>query len=214
MQEELYLDLVGTDLSCELFQSGFILVCGSAHEKLFAEIFGEPLFEPVSGLVVHLLPGVEVAKGLPQLFLGRLLHSDEEAAAFFARAGPALDVTVQQLPSAQVEVADTEVRALGYLKSILQPFNDVGLDIVKDGWQCLFPPCLSGTIYTKLPRSQVQTHCPKSIRGPYQLSNFFLLRQLSGMKRTAEGASFEWRILIRSDCWKPFLKGRMMRSGF
>ena len=73
--------------------------------------------QPYGGLVVDLGPITPRAERVAQLLGGQPLHADEEPAATRA-AAPLVDEIVDQLPAAEIEVADAEVAALGYGESV------------------------------------------------------------------------------------------------
>ena len=84
------------------------------------------------GLVVEPVCGRGEAACAAQLFVGQVLHTDEEAAAAVFAAGPIFDVPVDGAPAAQIEVADAEVGAVGVLEGLGQGVAEVVVDVVED----------------------------------------------------------------------------------
>jgi len=72
------------------------------------------------------------AEQFAQFVLGPLCHADQEAAAASCATVPLLHQTVEILPAAQVEVAHAEVGVLRDLEGVLQGFEQVVFNVVKD----------------------------------------------------------------------------------
>lgn len=93
-----------------------------------------PLPFAPSSLVVDRLLSADQAEALAEFVLGEALHADHEPALFCLSARPAFDVRVDGLPTAKVEVADTEIGALGNEERLLQSGEQVGFDVVENAW--------------------------------------------------------------------------------
>jgi hypothetical protein len=129
-------ELAGFELGGQAAETGFVGVIRGAHSELVAEFLGELALEASGGLVVHWLVGPDQAEALAE-FLGReALHADKEAALVVRTAGPFVDPRVDGLPAAQIEVANTEVRALENEKGLLKGREQGGLNVIEDAGHC------------------------------------------------------------------------------
>ena len=72
-----------------------------------------------------------------QLVAGQALHADEQAAAVARPARPAVDVGVDLLPAAQVEVTNAKVRPFGDLQRFLQGGEQRFVYVVEYSWHCI-----------------------------------------------------------------------------
>ena len=84
------------------------------------------------------------AAGATQLFVGEVLHTDEEAAAVAFAAGPGFDALVDGAPAAQVEVTDAEVGAVSVLEGLGQGVAEVAVDVVEDAGIGGIVPLMAG----------------------------------------------------------------------
>ena len=112
-QEQLDDQFVRRDLSGKAPQSGFIFVGGYPDHELVAKILGQLAFKDDGSGLVDFLLSMQEAHCRPQLVLGHLLHADEQAATMPVAALPPLDQLAELSPPTQIEIADTEVGALG-----------------------------------------------------------------------------------------------------
>src|SRR3954465_3322415 len=112
-QEELDDELAGPQLRRQTPQAGLVLIGWRAQSELLTELLGEAPLEADGGLEIDAVDPREEAQRLPQLILGEPLHPYKKPATAPLVSGPAFDQAVDGLPTAQVEVANTEVRAIG-----------------------------------------------------------------------------------------------------
>jgi hypothetical protein len=86
---------------------------------LLTELLGNTALFAQGGLVVERVLFVR-AQRLAQLVGRRDVHADKQAAALTITARPAINVLGKMPPAAQVEVSDTEIRALSDFERLLQ----------------------------------------------------------------------------------------------
>ena len=130
-QEQLYNDLLASDLFRQPSQAGLILRGGHSISKLFAEFLCQGLLEPDGLLVVDLFPVAKLLKRFAELVFGQSLHADQEPAAVAFASGPSLDEAVDSFPTPEIEVADAEVGAIRYLYRLLQGRKQREIDVVE-----------------------------------------------------------------------------------
>src|SRR5205807_7033777 len=72
------------------------------------------------------------AKDRPEFVLRQPVHADQQPATLPLAAGPGIDVLVELLPAAQIEIANAEIGALRDLERLAQGRQQALLDIVED----------------------------------------------------------------------------------
>jgi len=72
------------------------------------------------------------AQCVPKVLGGKPLHPDEEAAAMTGATGPTLDVGIDLLPAAEVEVPHAEVRSIRKPKGLLEGGEERLFDVVEN----------------------------------------------------------------------------------
>ena len=112
-QVHLNRELVLPDLSYEMPQRCFIAVAWGAKRQLLPELLGDPPLLPNGGLIVQCRIVFMGSQRLPKLVGGRDVHADQEAALFACSALPRIDMARKLTPSAEIEVPDAEIGALG-----------------------------------------------------------------------------------------------------
>ncbi len=124
-------------LVAEAAQPGLILLSGDTQGELCFEIFGQLLLQPKGRLVIETGIPLYHAEDVAQFFMRKPLHPNQQSALVPLPAGPSLDAGVNLLPTAQVEVADTEIGAGRGKECLLQSWFQLAFDIVKNaghGW--------------------------------------------------------------------------------
>jgi hypothetical protein len=106
-------------------------IVGGANGQLATKSFCQIFFEPDSGLVIHSLVLGHEAQGFTELILWRLLHPHQESASAI-RLRPMLDMVVQFLPTAEIEIAHAEIGSIRKAKSALKCREGGLIDVVKD----------------------------------------------------------------------------------
>lgn len=133
-EEQLDHQLAGPELRGKPLQPGFVLVGRGSERELIPQLLGEPPLETDGGLKVDPVDLGDKAERLPQLLLGEPLHADQETAAVPLSTRPTLDEAVDVLPSPEIEVADTEVGAMGERKPLPQSREESMLNVVENPW--------------------------------------------------------------------------------
>ncbi len=124
--------LARPELAGELPQGRLIGVGRHAEGQLIAEFLGDMALFADGGLIVEsgvVFPGQQRPT---QLVRGADVHTHQQAATLAHATRPAIDVTRQMPPAAQVEVADAEIPPLRDLKSLLQRRQQRLLDVIED----------------------------------------------------------------------------------
>jgi hypothetical protein len=131
-EEELHHELARLELGGEAAQARLVFVGRCAQGELGAELFGELALEADDELVADSVLVGQEAVGGAEFVLGQALHADEQAALLPRATGPVFDERVDGFPATEVEVADTEVCALGDGEGFPQGGQEVESDVVED----------------------------------------------------------------------------------
>ena len=107
-KKQFYDNLARLELSRETAKAIFVGVGGRANSELRAKFLGETPLHPNDRLLADLVFVRQKAVSVAQFFLGEPLHADEEATLRARAARPLFDQAVNRLPTAQIEVANTE----------------------------------------------------------------------------------------------------------
>jgi hypothetical protein len=84
------------------------------------EFLGQLTFQTNHNLIADLSFFRQQTVGLPEVVFGQALHTYQETALVPRPAGPLFDQTINSLPAPQVEIADTEIRAVGDFQCLPQ----------------------------------------------------------------------------------------------
>ena len=115
----------------QFVQARFVFVVRSAEGQLAAKLFRQALLHPDGGLVVDRRVLAQQAQSFTKLLLRRLLHPHQQPARSTA-IGPVLDMIVEFLPPAQVEIADTKIGTVGDFERLHQRTQQLRFDVVED----------------------------------------------------------------------------------
>ena len=107
--EELDDDPFSAKLCGQLPQDPLVGVGRSTDSELLAKLFGQLDPQTVRRLVVHAGGPIDKAQGIPEVVVRQSLHPDEYAARSVIWL-PTVHEWSKTTPTAQVEVADAEVR--------------------------------------------------------------------------------------------------------
>jgi hypothetical protein len=131
-QEKLHDNFASFELGGEAAETGLVFISGRAESELSAEFLGKAAFQPNDGLLADLVFLRKEAVSEPEFVLGEALHADQQATLGTVATRPLFDQAVDCFPTAQVEVADTEVGAMGDLKRVPQSREKFKSYVVKD----------------------------------------------------------------------------------
>ncbi len=130
-QEQLDDNLLLAQSMGEFPQSGFIVVVRGAKEKLTAKLLCHTLLQTDGRLVVNAGITIQQTEGIPQFFRGGTLHSDEQATCTVG-LGPMLDMLIEPLPSAEIEVPNTEIGPVRELQRVLERRQQRQINVVEN----------------------------------------------------------------------------------
>ena len=130
-QKQLNDDLFFSQALRQFTQAGFVFVVGGTESQLAAKLFRQALLYPDGGLIVDRLALAQQAQCFAKLLLGRFLHPHQQSAGATA-IRPVLDMIVELLPPAQVEIADTKISPVGDMERLHQHSQQLRFDVVED----------------------------------------------------------------------------------
>jgi len=129
---ELHDHLARLELRREPAQARLVIVGWGSNRELRTELLGQPALQADDRLIAHLVLMWQEAVGFAQLLLRQPLHAHKKAALLARAARPLIHKVVDRLPTAQVEVADAEIGAVGDFERRPQRRKQVDLNIVED----------------------------------------------------------------------------------
>lgn len=104
------------ELLRDALEGFFILIGGSANRELDAELLCELPLQAKDRLVVEGFVFFREAHQPAKLILGGGLHADKKPALIVRTAGPFFNKIGHGFPTAQIEIANAKVGAMGYAK--------------------------------------------------------------------------------------------------
>jgi hypothetical protein len=115
---------------------------------LVAELLGQFSFEPQCGLIVELIVITGKTQLCAEVVLWQPLHADQEAALSVETARPFFDEVIDCLPTAEVEVANAEVRTVGANERFAECRQKTKFYVVENAWHSAPPTCLTALLWT------------------------------------------------------------------
>ena len=112
-------------------QGLFVSVRGRAIGQLRLEVV-DGVFLAAHGLLRVEVAGRAQAQVTAQVVAGRALHADQQTAGRSLVAAQPLDGIRQQIPAAQVEIADAEIRPLRAAHGFAQGGDQLVRDVIED----------------------------------------------------------------------------------